>query len=377
MPKIVVAIDSLKGCLTSPEAGEAVAAGVKRACPRCEVAVVPVADGGEGMLEALSSGGGGRLVRLSAHGPLMEERAACYGLSADGATAFVEMARISGLPLVPEERRNPMLTTTFGTGELLRDALGRGCRRILVGLGGSATNDAGTGLLQALGYRFLDAAGADVGPGGQALARVERIDASGAMPELAQTRFVAACDVQNPFYGPQGAACVFAPQKGATPQMVKELDDGLRHFARVVQSYTGVDVASLPGAGAAGGLGGSLAAFLHAELRRGIELVLESAGFSRRIQGADWVLTGEGKADRQTLMGKVPAGVLAEAGRQGIPVALLAGRVEDEDALRRAGFRHVLCINPPHTPESVALSPDYARQRLTLTAEALARSLFP
>lgn len=377
MPKIVVAIDSLKGCLTSPEAGKAIGVGVKRACPRAEVVVLPVADGGEGMLEALVGSGGGRLVRLSAHGPLMEERATCYGLSADGATAFVEMARISGLPLVPAGRRNPMLTTTLGTGELLRDALGRGCRRILIGLGGSATNDAGLGMLQALGYRFLDAAGRDVGLGGQALARVEQIDASGAMPELAQTRFVAACDVQNPFYGPQGAACVFAPQKGATPQMVRELDDGLRRFAAVVRRCLGADISSLPGAGAAGGLGGSVAAFLHAELRRGIELMLETVGFARHIRGADLVLTGEGKADRQTLMGKVPAGVLAEARRQGVPVALLAGRVEDGQALREAGFLRVLCINPPHTPDAVALSPDYARRRLAQTAEDLLRTLFP
>lgn len=377
MPKIVVAIDSLKGCLTSQEAGEAAAEGVKRACPWCEVSVLPVADGGEGMLEALAGAGGGRLVRLTAHGPLMEERETCYGVSADGATAVVEMARISGLPLVPAGRRNPMQTTTLGTGEVLRDALRRGCRRVLLGLGGSATNDAGLGMLQALGYRFLDAAGREVGQGGQALARVERIDASDAMPELAQTRFVAACDVQNPFYGPQGAACVFAPQKGATPAMVKELDDGLRHFADIVRRNLGTDIATLPGAGAAGGLGGGVSAFLHAELRRGIELVLECVGFARRIRGADLVLTGEGKSDRQTLMGKVPAGVLAEASRQGIPVALLAGRVEDEPSLREAGFRHVLCINPPRTPDAVALSPDYARRRLVQTTEDLVRTLFP
>lgn len=371
MPKVVIAIDSFKGCLGSLEAGRAVAAGVKRACPRCEVVVLPVADGGEGMLETLVGAGGGRLVRLSAHGPLMEERVACYGVSADGGTAFVEMASASGLPLVPEGRRNPMLTTTFGTGELLRDALRRGCRRILMGLGGSATNDAGMGMLQALGYRFLDAAGEDVGLGGQALARVERIDASGAMPELAQARFVAACDVQNPFYGPQGAAYVFAPQKGATPQMVEALDNGLRHFARVIHRATGTDVSALPGAGAAGGMGGGVSAFLHAGLRRGIELVLESIGFARQVEGAGLVITGEGKADRQTLMGKVPAGVLAEAGRRGVPVVLLAGRVEDEDALREAGFRHVLCINPPGTLEAVALSPGYACRRLGQTAESL------
>ncbi len=373
--KVVIAIDSFKGCLPSQEAGEAAARGVRRAWPGCQTLIVPVADGGEGLLEALVSASGGSLVSVRAHGPLMERRSACYGLSRDGQTAFVEMARISGLPLVPEARRNPLLTTTYGTGELIRDALGRGCRRVLIGLGGSATNDAGMGMLQALGFRFLDNEGKETAPGGQALKEVERIDDADVLPAVRETEFLAACDVRNPFYGPDGAAYVFAPQKGATPEQVEELDEGLRRFSEVIRRHTGTDISTLPGAGAAGGMGGGLAAFLHAELKPGIELVLDTAGFPALLRDADLVITGEGRADRQTLMGKVPAGILAEARKQGIPVVLLAGQVEDEAALLEAGFKTVCCINPPGTPLSLALCPDFARQQLEDTAERVARAI--
>ena len=373
--KVVIAIDSFKGCLPSQEAGEAAARGVRRAWPGCQTLIVPVADGGEGLLEALVSASGGSLVSVPAHCPLMEVREACYGLSRDGQTAFVEMARISGLPLVPEARRNPLLTTTYGTGELIRDALGRGCRCVLIGLGGSATNDAGMGMLQALGFRFLDNEGKETAPGGQALKEVERIDDADVLPAVRETEFLAACDVRNPFYGPDGAAYVFAPQKGATPEQVEELDEGLRHFAEIVRQHTGTDISTLPGAGAAGGMGGGLAAFLHAKLKPGIELVLDTAGFPALLRDADLVITGEGRADRQTLMGKVPAGILAEARKQGIPVVLLAGQVEDEAALLEAGFKTVCCINPPDTPLSLALCPDFARQQLEDTAERVARAI--
>lgn len=373
--KVVIAIDSFKGCLPSQEAGEAAACGVRRAWPGCQTLIVPVADGGEGLLEALVSASGGSLVSIHAHCPLMEVREACYGLSRDGQTAFVEMARISGLPLVPEARRNPLLTTTYGTGELIRDALGRGCRRVLIGLGGSATNDAGMGMLQALGFRFLDNEGKETAPGGQALKEVERIDDADVLPAVRETEFLAACDVRNPFYGPDGAAYVFAPQKGATPEQVEELDEGLRRFSEVIRRHTGKDISTLPGAGAAGGMGGGLAAFLHAELKPGIELMLDTAGFPALLRDADLVITGEGRADRQTLMGKVPAGILAEARKQGIPVALLAGQVEDEVALLEAGFKTVCCINPPGTPLSLALRPDFARQQLEDTGERVARAI--
>lgn len=365
--KIIIAIDSFKGCLSSQEAGEAAARGVRQACPDCQVQVLPVADGGEGLLEALVNVTGGSLVKCRAHGPLMEPRDTCYGLSGDGRTAFIEMARISGLPLVPEGQRNPLLTTTYGTGELIADALLRGCRSFLVGLGGSATNDAGLGMLQALGFRFLDRNGADVGQGGQALARVERVDASGVKAGLREAVFTAACDVRNPLYGPEGAAFIFAPQKGATPTMVQQLDAGLRHFSETVRRELGADLSTLPGAGAAGGMGGGLSAFLHAALKPGIDLMLEAADFPTLLHDADLVITGEGRADRQTLMGKVPAGILREARRQGIPVLLLAGQVRDKEALLQAGFHAVRCINPPDTPLETAVCPDFARLQLTTT----------
>lgn len=374
--KIIIAIDSFKGCLSSAEAGEAAAQGIRTVCPSCETHVLPVADGGEGLLEALINVSGGIEVKCKAHGPLMEERNTCYGLSGDGHTAFIEMARISGLPLVPEAQRNPMLTTTFGTGELIRDALAHGCRHLLIGLGGSATNDAGMGLLQALGYRFLTADGREAGIGGQALSRVARIDDSQVMPEVREASFMAACDVRNPFYGPEGAAYVFAPQKGADPRMVETLDDGLRHFSEIICQYNGVDIARMPGAGAAGGIGGGLYALLHTALRPGIELVLEAAHFANLIQGADLILTGEGKADRQTLMGKVPAGILTEAKCQSIPVALLAGQVENKDVLLQAGFCSVNSINLPDTPTEVAMRPEYARQRLAVTAGSVVSQWF-
>lgn len=376
-PKIVLAIDSLKGCLTSTEAGMAAAQGVRKACPTCETIVFPVADGGEGLLEALINATKGTWVRLQAHGPLMEMRNTCYGLSEDGKTAFIEMARISGLPLVPEGQRSPLITTTYGTGELIKDALKRGCRHILIGLGGSATNDAGMGLLQALGYRFTDHNGQEVGLGGQALTRVEHMDAAQVMPEVKEALFTAACDVRNSFYGPEGAACIFAPQKGADREQVRTLDKGLRHFSRIIRKYTGKDVQLLPGSGAAGGMGGGLYALLQADLRPGIELILEATGFLAKIQGADFVITGEGKSDRQTLMGKVPAGVLKVARQMNIPVALLAGQVEDAGLLLQAGFKCVHCINPPGTPLPLALHPEFARAQLARTAECLIRQYFP
>ncbi len=374
MPKIVIAIDSFKGCLTSQEAGQAAAQGVRTACPECEMLVLPVTDGGEGMLEAMLHARGGNMRYLKAHDPLMNFRDTCYGISHDGSTAFIEMARISGLPLVPQDKRNPMLTTTFGTGELVRDALRCGCRRILIGLGGSATNDAGMGMLQALGFRFLDNKGRDAGIGGQALAHVTSINTSAVMPELYDSNLIAACDVSAPFFGPQGAASVFAPQKGANSEMVAALDSGLRHFAKILRQYTKHDISRLPRAGAAGGMGGSLYASLNVELTSGIELTLKAADFAKKIHDADLVITGEGKADRQTLMGKVPAGILTESRAADIPVALLAGQVEDERALSLAGFRYVLPINHPCTPLATAIQPDYARQRLTATVEKLIKA---
>lgn len=381
-PKIVIAIDSFKGCLTSAEAGKAAAQGVQAACPGCETLVLPVADGGEGMLDVLLAATDGKRIALHAHDPLMRQRDTCYGISGDGRTAFIEMAAISGLPLLSSAERNPMKTTTFGTGELIRDALERGCRRFLIGLGGSATNDAGLGMLQALGFRFFDKEGREVGSAeegralcGALLPQICSIDIASAHPALKEARFTAACDVRNPFFGPQGAAAVFAPQKGADKEMVRELDTAMRQLAAIVLRTTGKDISTYPGAGAAGGMGGSLHAFLDAPLKPGIEWLLEATDFAEKIKGADLLLTGEGKSDRQTVMGKVPWGILQEARKQHIPVILLAGAIEDTETLNEAGFRGVFSINPSPIPLEQAMQPEVAQENLRRTAEQICRIL--
>lgn len=382
MKKVVIALDSFKGCLTSAEAGMAAAEGVRAACPGCETIVLPIADGGEGMLDVLIEATCGKSVVIHAHNPLMELREARYGISADGKTAFIEMASISGLPLVAEEKRNPMLTTTFGTGELMRDALDRGCRHFIIGLGGSATNDAGLGMLQALGFRFLNKDGKDVSIGnagapcgisGRMLREISSIDSSCIHPALKEARFIGACDVRNPFHGQEGAAYVFAPQKGADAAMVAELDAGMRHLAEVIRKHTGKDISNAPGAGAAGGMGGGLLALLNAELRPGIQLLLDVLRFSERAEGADLIITGEGKADRQTLMGKVPGGILEEAKKHRIPVILLAGAIEDTDELNRAGFRGVFSIVPSPVSLERAMQPDFAQRNIRRAVEQICR----
>lgn len=364
MKKIVIAMDSFKGCLRSKEAGKAVLAGIKTIFPSCETLLLSVSDGGEGLLDALVAALGGTFRSIPAHGPLMEPLEGCYGISGDGRTAIIEMAQVNGLPLVPKEKRNPLLTTTYGTGELIRDALEQGCRQFLIGIGGSATNDAGTGLLQALGIRFLDRSGHRLGTGGEILSHIASVDFTTAHPALKEARFTIACDVQNPFYGPTGAACVYAPQKGADPEMVQILEQGLRSFAQVIRHTTGRDVANVPGAGAAGGLGGGLLAFLHAELKPGIRLVLDSLNFKEKIKDADLIFTGEGQADRQTAMGKVPAGILEEARKAHVPVILIAGNVVDSEMLLHNGFQGVFSIAPGPVPLETSMQPDFARTHI-------------
>ena len=305
----------------------------------------------------------------------MEWHDTYYGISEDGKTAFIEMASISGLPLVPPEKRNPMLTTSYGTGELIRDALERGCRNFIIGIGGSATNDAGLGMLQALGFRFLDKEGKILETGnGKILMEVASIDTSFVHPDLRTSHFTVACDVQNPFYGLEGAAYIFAPQKGADRKMVEALDAGMKNFAEVIFHTTGKDISNHSGTGAAGGMGGSLLAFLNAKLKPGIQLMLETLDFSNKIKGADLIITGEGKADKQTLMGKVPSGILDKARKQKIPVILIAGSVENADALHRAGFRGVYSINPPSITLEQAMQPEVARANISETVVEICRS---
>ena len=323
--RIVIAPDSYKGSVSALAAAQAMARGVRAVFPDAEVVCVPIADGGEGTVEALVAATHGRLVEQQVRGPLGEPVRARWGVLGDGATAVIEMAAASGLPLVPRERRDPRVTTTFGTGQLIAAALDAGLGRLVVGIGGSATNDGGTGMARALGARFLDADGRELPEGGAALARLSRIDLAGLDPRLARADLVVACDVDNPLTGPRGASAVYGPQKGATPEMVVELDAALGRYAEVASAATGRRVAEVPGAGAAGGLGAGLLFFTPARLRPGVGIVLEVTGFAGLVERADLVLTGEGRTDFQTAMGKAPVGVAAAARRHGVPVVCLAG----------------------------------------------------
>jgi glycerate 2-kinase len=327
--RIVVAPDSYKGSLSALGVAEAIERGVRAVFPEAEVAKVPIADGGEGTVDALVVATGGRVEERTVRGPLGEPVRARWGILGAGDTAVIEMAAASGLPLVPKDRRDPRVTTTFGTGELVRAALDAGLRKLVVGVGGSATNDGGAGMARALGVRFLDAAGAELPEGGAALARLARIDLSGLDPRVALAELVVACDVDNPLTGPRGASAVYGPQKGATPELVKELDAALGRYAAVARDATGRDVADRPGAGAAGGLGAGLLFFTPARLRPGVAIVLETTRFDELVRGADLVITGEGRTDFQTAMGKAPVGVAAAAKRHGVPVVCLAGGLGD------------------------------------------------
>ncbi len=328
--RVLIAPDKFRGTLTAPQAARAVGAGWRRARPDDEVVEVPMADGGEGTLDAMVKALGGERRRASVQGPLGDPVDAEYGivLGPSGVTAVVEMARASGLDLIGEARRDPKRTTTRGTGELIRAALGAGPAEVIVCIGGSATNDGGAGLAQALGVRLLDKAGREIGPGGAALLHVERIDLSGLGPDVRRTRFLVACDVDNPLTGPQGASVVFGPQKGATAADVLLLDRALGHLAAVIFRDLGLDVRDLPGGGAAGGLGAGMVAFLGAHLRPGVELVMDAVGFRRRLGAADLVVTGEGTLDEQSLRGKVPAGVIEAARVARVPSIVLCGRAE-------------------------------------------------
>ncbi len=325
--KIVIAPDSFKNCLPSQKVCQAIGEGLRAAIPTAQIESVPMADGGEGTVDALVAATGGRRVPIQVTGPLGTPVDAFYGILGDGVTAVVEMASAAGLHLVPPEKRDPTKTTTYGVGELIRSALQQGCRRIIVGVGGSATNDGGAGMAQALGVRLLDTSGNDLPFGGACLLRLASIDLSGRDPLVSQATFIVACDVVNPLTGPTGASVVYGPQKGATPDQVRLLDRALRHYARVIREQTGKEVETVPGAGAAGGLAAGLLAFCDARLQKGVELVMDVVELGRRIQECDLVITGEGKLDEQTVFGKVPFGVAQVAKKFGKPVIAIAGQV--------------------------------------------------
>lgn len=324
--RIVVAPDSYKGSLSAVSVASAMARGILQVFPEAEVVQVPIADGGEGTVEALVTATGGTLRHNLVTGPLGAKHIAHWGVLGDGQTAVIEMATASGLPLLKPSERDPRITTTYGTGELIGAALDAGLRRIILGIGGSATNDGGAGMARALGVRFLSAAGTDLDlHGGAALHHLGEIDVSSLDPRLLQCEIIVACDVDNPLCGDQGASAVFGPQKGATPEVVAELDSALRHYAEHARRATGRDVANEPGAGAAGGLGAGMLFFTPAKLRPGVDIVLDAVDFPTLLSGTDFVITGEGRTDFQTAFGKAPVGVARVAKQLGLPVFCLSG----------------------------------------------------
>ena len=339
MKKIIVAIDSFKGCLTSAEANQAASEGIIDKMPEAKVVQVPVSDGGEGWLEAFQAAMGGEIVKVSVKDPLMRTIVAQYLVQGD--TAVIEIAKASGLTLLSPEERNPMVATSYGTGQLVVDAVRRGCKHIIVGLGGSATSDCGIGMLEAI-------------HNAQCIIHND-------------VRFTIATDVTNPLCGENGAAYVFSPQKGATHEQVLALDARAKRFAEASAKHLGRDCQNMPGAGAAGGLGYAFLQYMNADCRSGIELLLDTIRFDDLLQDADLVITGEGSADRQTLMGKLPFGILQRAQQHHIPVMLIAGRIADEQQLLEAGFSRVACINPPNLPLNIALQPGTAKGNIKNT----------
>lgn len=372
--KVLIAMDSFKGSLSSIESSTAIAAGIKEVYPHADIEVLPLADGGEGTVEALVNATDGTLVTIPVTGPLNETVKATYGILGDGKTAVIEVAEACGLPLVPYGERNPLKATSYGVGEIISDAIEKGSREFVIGLGGSATNDAGIGMLQALGFCFYDMNGEKVGIDGQSLTDIWSIDLKQVNPILKECRFRVACDVKNPLYGPEGAAHIFGPQKGATPEMVEQLDKGLKHIAEIVLYTLQTDINQIEGAGAAGGLGAAFSSFLHADLQSGIELVMEIIEMEKSMQGADFVITGEGKLDGQTSMGKAPLGVAELAQMHNIPVIALAGGITEETAvLNKLGITSYFSIlNQPMTLEE-AMDSKVAYNNLRATTNQLFR----
>jgi glycerate kinase len=351
--KIAIAPNAFKGTLTAAEAARRLERGLKKAFPGASFVKVPMADGGEGTALAVVKATGGRWVRCSVADPLGRRIKSQFGLSGDGRMAIIEMASASGLVLLRPRERNPLLTTTRGTGELVRAALDHQVTRLLIGIGGSATNDGGMGMARALGVRFLDARGRELPEGGGSLGRLARIDMSGLDPRLQKVEVEVACDVTNPLYGPRGAASVYGPQKGATPAMVKQLDAGLRRLAAIIQRDLGANVAKLPGAGAAGGLGAGLVAFLNGKMRPGVDIVVDALDLTGKLAGCDLVITGEGCLDGQTVFGKAPAGVAKVAKKLGLPVIAICGSLgADAAKVAEAGIDACFSALEGPIPES-------------------------
>ncbi len=373
--KVIAAIDSFKGSLTSLEAGEAARQGILRVYPNAQVSVRPLADGGEGTVDALTLGMGGRIEKATVTGPLGKPVACAYGILGDGRTAVLEMSGAAGITLVPEGERNPMNTTTYGVGEVIRNALAKGCRRFIVGIGGSATNDGGIGMLQALGYGMLDATGEQVSFGTKGLGELQTITDSSVLPELRECSFRVACDVTNPLCGEHGASAVYGPQKGATPAMISQMDQWLNAYADLTFSkkYPRADK-NQAGTGAAGGLGFAFLAFTNAVLESGVRIVLEETHLEDYIKDADLIVTGEGRLDAQTVMGKAPAGVAQIAKKYGKPVIAFSGSAtSDAGACNDAGIDAFFPILRDVATLEEAMDRENAARNLADTAEQVFR----
>ena len=374
--KVVVAIDSFKGSLSSIEAGQAVKAGVLAAHPDANVIIKPLADGGEGTTDAFIEGLGGQRIDLIVTGPMGFPVSCYYGYLEKDKTAIIEMASASGITLVPAHQKNPLTASTRGVGEMILHALEQGCRHFIIGIGGSATNDAGIGMLKALGYSFLDEQGLDVGEGAQALGKVASIDAKNRHPLLDNCQFRIACDVTNPLCGENGATYIYGPQKGVTEAQKESLDQDMAHFADVTETTLNCAFKNYPGAGAAGGLGFAFLSYLHASLSPGVELILDAINLSDALNGADIVVTGEGQLDRQTAMGKAPVGVAKLAKAHGAKVLAFSGSVTKEAvACNQAGIDAFFPILRRIVTLEEAMDPSTARSNMTASVEQVFRLL--
>ena len=373
--KVVIAIDSLKGSLSSMDAGHAIKEGILKATD-ADVIIKPLADGGEGTTDALIEGMGGEKISLTVKGPLQTPVEAYYGYLQESNTAIMEMAMASGITLIPREALDPLNTTTYGVGEMIKDAVHRGIRNFIIGIGGSATNDGGTGMLSALGYEFLDTNGQPVGFGGQCLEKIAAISDKNKLADLEECHFQIACDVENPLCGPKGATYIYGPQKGAANTLLPLLDAGMKNYGQIAEAFTGKQTMETAGAGAAGGLGFAFVTFLNGELKSGIDLILDAVGLEESLENADFVITGEGRLDQQTAMGTGPAGVAKLGKKYGAKTIALAGSVtEDASACNAAGIDGYFCILSSISTLEEAMNPDTARKNLTLTAEQLFRLL--
>lgn len=370
--KVMIAPDSFKGSLTALEVANHIEKGILMVFPEAEVLKVPMADGGEGTVQSLIDATDGEIILKDVIGPLGDKVTASFGILGNGKTAVIEMATASGLPLVPEDKADPSITTTYGTGELIKHALDQGIEELIIGIGGSATNDAGVGMAQALGVSFRDEDGQEVGFGGGELDKIREIDLSNLDKRIKKLSINVACDVTNPLYGSEGAAYIYGPQKGADQKMVELLDKNLRYFAEVVKKSLNIDLQSIPGAGAAGGLGAGLFAFLKAELKSGVDIVLEANKFEEKLIGVDLVITGEGKIDGQTVQGKTPVGVAKKAKEKNISVIAIAGMVaESAREVYQAGID--TCFSITQQPLTLGEAMDKSEEWLEMLSEQIMR----